>query len=188
MPQTVERRVRTALSGLLFLAAVVTIVYQGHKLSITIAERDKEHLRAELIVTSSPYALIMCDAKGRITLSNMAAEQLFGWSRDQLLGADSTLLVPEQYRAAHQDGMQHSLDRIRKAKGNWLLGRERVQLTGLKSDGSLIEIEANIRAIKYEEVVEFIIGMRPVDAPLQNEEFKLQPLRPSQLSFLRKGR
>lgn len=56
------------------------------------AERVLEHL---------PDVLVYTDVCGAIQAWNSAAEQLFGFSRDEAIGQSLDLIIPEELRAAH---------------------------------------------------------------------------------------
>ena len=47
-------------------------------------------------------AIVSIDANRRITLFNAAAEQLFGYSRSEMVGQPIDVLIPTRFRAAHQ--------------------------------------------------------------------------------------
>lgn len=47
-------------------------------------------------------AVIVIDQRGLVTLFNPAAEELFGWSRDEMLGGRLDVLMPEGYRKQHR--------------------------------------------------------------------------------------
>jgi diguanylate cyclase (GGDEF)-like protein/PAS domain S-box-containing protein len=53
---------------------------------------------AQTVLEHSPDALLLLGADGSIAFLNTAAEQLFGYSRAQLLGADYSLLLAESAR------------------------------------------------------------------------------------------
>lgn len=55
------------------------------------------------LLDAAPDALVAVDADGCIVLVNAQAERLFGYRREDLLGQQIDLLVPEQHRAAHPD-------------------------------------------------------------------------------------
>ncbi len=55
------------------------------------ASEDAAVLRS--VVAASPDALVITDELGRCTLWNPAAEQLFGWSAEEMIGASLTRLV-----------------------------------------------------------------------------------------------
>jgi protein-histidine pros-kinase len=50
-------------------------------------------------VESVPDAMILSDHSGRIVLVNTNAERIFGYSRDELLGKEIEILVPDQSRS-----------------------------------------------------------------------------------------
>jgi PAS domain S-box-containing protein len=62
--------------------------------------------RMEGIVQSAMDAIITIDEKQRIVLFNPAAEKIFGYTADQVLGEQVTKLIPERYRANHADHVQ----------------------------------------------------------------------------------
>ena len=59
--------------------------------------------KASGIVAISPDAMISVDVAQRITLWNDGAEKIFGYSRDEAIGAPIDMLLPERYRAVHRD-------------------------------------------------------------------------------------
>jgi protein-histidine pros-kinase len=50
----------------------------------------------------APDAIVGIGAKGRIELINSQVEHLFGYQRDELIGARVEQLVPERFRGAHE--------------------------------------------------------------------------------------
>jgi len=53
------------------------------------------------LVDEAPDALVLVDAKGCLALVNRQVEQLFGYSRNELVGQPVEILVPEAFREAH---------------------------------------------------------------------------------------
>jgi len=51
-----------------------------------VAARPESQRAAEFLVEHAADALYLMDTQGRVTFMNPAAEKLFGWSRDELLG------------------------------------------------------------------------------------------------------
>lgn len=64
---------------------------------------------AELL-NHAPDALVVVDESGEIVLVNRQAESLFGYSREELLGASLEHLLPERFRAPHAGQMQRYFD------------------------------------------------------------------------------
>ena len=57
-----------------------------------------------LILDAAPTAILVLDEQSRIILVNARAERLFGYPRDELIGRDATLLVPERRRQPRPEG------------------------------------------------------------------------------------
>lgn len=165
----VRLRERLGIVLLALLAGAVATLGYNFKQSQRIAleaqmQADRQALRAELIVTSSPYATVVCDEQGRIILTNLAAQSLLGWDGSELKGQNSSVLIPPEFRDEHDRGMDEARAKIREYAGNWLLGRRNVPLHALRKDSTRVKVSASIRVIKYQGVVEFIVGMRPTSA------------------------
>src|SRR4051812_22445014 len=60
---------------------------------------DKKMLEA--LLESASQAIITIDRAGRIVLANRRCEDLFGYSRSELLGARIEILLPNSKRAHH---------------------------------------------------------------------------------------
>jgi PAS domain S-box-containing protein len=64
------------------------------------AARDAE-ARFTGIVSISSDGIVSVDERQRITFFNQGAEQIFGYTADEVLGEPLELLIPERFRAAH---------------------------------------------------------------------------------------
>jgi PAS domain S-box-containing protein len=61
----------------------------------------RQEQNARLILETAPAGMIAVDEDGAITLVNAAAEKLFGYQRDELIGQHIEVLVPERLCAGH---------------------------------------------------------------------------------------
>ena len=95
------------------------------------------------LLETAPDAMIIIDETGMIAVANEQAEQMFGYTREQLLGNRIEILIPERLRDDHQD------HRARYAKepslrpmgaGSELLGR--------RADGSEFPVEISLSPVK----------------------------------------
>ncbi len=57
--------------------------------------------RFRRLLEAAPDAILEINVEGRITLVNEAAEQIFGYTRDELIGQTIEMLVPENKRSVH---------------------------------------------------------------------------------------
>ncbi len=109
--------------------------------------RAQEALRASeerfrAVVTASKDAMIAVDRRGRITLFNPAAEQLFGRSRLEMLGQPLDALMPEEYREAHSGYLEAYFSR---GVSRGIIGRT-LELPALRSDGTTVPVELSLSA------------------------------------------
>ncbi|MGE5650724.1 MAG: PAS domain S-box protein [Bacillota bacterium] len=95
---------------------------------------ESELLRArdelQMLVDVSPLAIILLDSEGRVMLWNQAAERLFGWRRDEVLGRELPI-TPQQEIPAFR---QMLAEEVRGARRNG------VELTRRRKDGSAVEV------------------------------------------------
>ena len=68
--------------------------------------REAEELNTAIVGTVG-NAIVAADVRGRILDFNAAAEGMFGYTRDQVMGRSlADLIIPEQHRAAHSAGIR----------------------------------------------------------------------------------
>jgi PAS domain S-box-containing protein len=83
------------------------------------------------------------DERGRIVDFNPAAERIFGYSKDEAVGEDMAgLLIPSSLRDPHRRGLARYLE-----TGRSVYLDRRVELTGMRSDGSEFPVEVTITRI-----------------------------------------
>jgi PAS domain S-box-containing protein len=66
--------------------------------------------RFRLVVEASPTAMLLVDSDQQIVLVNGAAESLFGYTRDELVGQSIGVLIPDRDRQAHSGLVAAYLD------------------------------------------------------------------------------
>jgi diguanylate cyclase (GGDEF)-like protein/PAS domain S-box-containing protein/excisionase family DNA binding protein len=98
------------------------------------AQVDATVLRASL------DAIVSIDAYGRVLEFNPAAERMFGYAREDVLGADmAELIIPPAARRAHRDGLRRLLD-----GGAERILDQRVELEAQRADGTTFPVEIAI--------------------------------------------
>jgi PAS domain S-box-containing protein len=96
--------------------------------------------RKAAILNSSLDAILSIDEDGRIVEFNPAAERVFGYTHEQVIGQSmAELLVPERLRNAHYRG----LERYRQT-GEGKVINTRIELPALRADGSEFPMEIAI--------------------------------------------
>jgi PAS domain S-box-containing protein len=103
-------------------------------------ELRESEARHRAIVEAALDAIITIDADGRITEFNSAAQELFGHSRDEVIGRDlADTIIPVGMREGHRRG----LERHRHSPTAPRLG-VRLELSAIRSDGSEFPIELTV--------------------------------------------
>ena len=111
-----------------------------------ITERKRGEERPRQVLEAAPNAMIMVNQDGRITLVNAAAETLFGYAREELLGSAIEILIPESFRPHHPgDRTNYFADPRVRMMG---AGRE---LYGRRKDGSAVPVEIGLTPIQMPE-------------------------------------
>jgi two-component system sensor histidine kinase/response regulator len=115
----------------------------------TLAEQmQKSEASTRAILENALDGIITLDHKGRIVEFNRAAEQLFGYEREALLGQliDETL-IPPPLRALHRRGWEQFMA---TGYGPWI--GQRVETVALRADGREFPIELAITVQHRQEV------------------------------------
>ncbi|OXI38399.1 PAS domain S-box protein [Burkholderia aenigmatica] len=96
------------------------------------------------IIRSSMEAIITIDEKQTVVIFNPMAEQVFGVSAMEAIGAPLSRFIPERFRAAHAKHVdQFGVTGVSERQ----MGRQRV-LFGLRANGEEFPIEASISQIR----------------------------------------
>ena len=66
-----------------------------------ISARYKADQMFKQLLESAPYAKVIVDHNGKIIIVNSQIQKLFGYTRDEIVGQNVELLMPERYRAKH---------------------------------------------------------------------------------------
>jgi PAS domain S-box-containing protein len=98
------------------------------------------------VVEAAPNALLMADRDGRIVLVNREVDELFGYTRAELIGREVSILLPERFRGRH--GAQIAAYLAKPETRAMGAGRE---LFGLHKDGREIPVEIGLNPIETAE-------------------------------------
>ncbi len=121
---------------------------QGYMLDITERkERDaavrQADARTRAMLDAALDGVIMIDHTGAIIEFNPAAEHIFGYAREAVVGRQMVdLIVPLSYRGAHSAGFQRYL-----ASGESTVLGKRIEIRAMRADGSEFPLELSIAAV-----------------------------------------
>jgi PAS domain S-box-containing protein len=127
------------------------------------------------IVSNAADAIISIDQKQTITLFNAGAERIFGYSASEALGQSLGMLLPERFRAIHE---QH----IRNFAASSTVARQmavRQPILGQRKGGAEFPAEASIMKLEVDGTMSFTVILRDISARKHAEEM----LRESEARF-----
>jgi len=105
--------------------------------------QDKNSVSVERAIAgfaeATDLALIIVNQHRRIAFVNQASEQMFGHTRESMIGRSLDLIIPERLRGAHAAGMA----RAESGLAGKLAGRT-VEVSALHADGQEFPIEVGV--------------------------------------------
>lgn len=128
---------------------------------ISLLKQQERFCEAEVfhraLLNSAIDAIITIDETGAIVRLNPAAETMFGYSREDLLGSNIKLLIPEPFKSLHDDFIDNYLrSGVSKIIG---IGRE-VEVQS--QDGRLIPCDLAITEVKIADKLYFTGILRDI--------------------------
>ncbi len=145
------------LYGLIVAASRAADDEEAKALRAHSAMRDQEKRSRSILETSLDGVLLM-DMAGRVVDWNLAAEQLFGWRREEILGRPlADHIIPERLREAHSRGLERYLE-----TGTARVLGQRLELPALRRDGSEFSVELSINLVAGETPPMFVGFIRDI--------------------------
>lgn len=120
--------------------------------------------KAARMLEVAPDAMILVDGGGTIVVINFGAEQLFGYTRDELVGQPIEVLVPEAAALSHVGRRDHYMsDPTTRHMGS------RMNLSGRRKDGSMVPVEIALSPMADADGVFVVAAVRDISERLAAE-------------------
>ena len=105
------------------------------------ALHDSEEL-FRTIISASKDAMVALGRDGLVTIFNPAAEELFGWTREEMIGQRLDRLMPAEYRQPHRQYVEGYFATGLPSGG---IGKT-AELSAVRKDGTTVPIELSLSA------------------------------------------
>lgn len=118
-------------------------------------------LRFRTAFSSTALGNLIMDSSGTLQDINPAVEQLFGYSRQELIGQKIAQLMPESYRSEENDWMERYLQSLPLQGGGQSSGYE---LIGVRKNGEEFPIQMAVGRMEDEYGARFIVSISDLTA------------------------
>lgn len=108
----------------------------------------------DALMDAAVDAIIVIDDHGYIRRFSRAAQQMFGFTQEEVQGRNVSMLMPEPHRHAHDQ----YLERYRQTRVAGIIGAGR-ETSGMKSNGMVFPIQLSVGEIKESEAGSYYVGI-----------------------------
>ncbi len=165
------------LALLAFLVGAVVIVSMLRLLHFALAARlglefqRRREAQFRAIVDAALEGMVAVDKQGVIQYANPAAQEMYGYKNDEMIGRNVKMLMPEPDRSRHDTYIAHYLRTGEKK----IIGARR-RVFGVRKNGEVFPKELTISRAPFGDDVLFVGMMRDLTA-IEREKTRANVLR-----------
>lgn len=125
-------------------------------------KEHKERFTSVVDLASDP--IIQCK-DGRIILWNKAAQKTFGYSKSEIIGKETTTIIPKDHLQGHIDAVDNFFKSNKK-----IISKKRYEVNGLRKNGTLVPLELSLSKWITRNSIVFTAILRDVTKRKENEQ------------------
>ncbi len=129
------------------------------------AQLEQHELKFQSVVETANDAIIVADFDGIVVHWNHGAHLIFGYTKEEILGSNIDMIVPDRFKKAHKKGMK----RYKETGVPHVIGKT-VELTGCRKDGSEFLLEMSLGTWQSEQGVFYSSIIRDITERKISEE------------------
>ncbi|HEX5362771.1 MAG TPA: diguanylate cyclase [Gallionella sp.] len=129
-------------------------------------ELEKSQLQLQSVIHNVMDGIITTDESGAIQGFNPAAENIFGYSQEEITGQNIRILMPESDRSGHDVHVQRYL----KSGDSQLLGMRNREVTSVRKNGETFSMEISISEMTLGGQKYFVAIVRDITERKKAEE------------------
>ncbi len=172
-----NRSLTTFSASLVTVCAIWIVIYYTRRQKKFLARELKDKKRLDAMFENATEGILMTNQAGDIIMVNKYAEQLFGYSRDEVIGEKIEKLIPQRFACKHA---KHRLD-YHKDPHNRPMGAN-IELYAIKKNGEEFPVEISLGYFQADEginVIAFVLDVterKKASEQLKKEKERTQKL------------
>jgi PAS domain S-box-containing protein len=153
-----------------------TLAHEVQERQRVVKELQDREERYRVVTETATDGIVSIDGSSTILFANNTAARLFGYTREELIGHDLTMLMPEYLRAVHKASIQRYVE-----TGARHITWSAVALPGLHKNGSELSLELSFGEYRqdgrpiFTGIIRDVSERKRVEAQLQHTQ-KLESL------------